>query len=245
MHATMLQVQGLVSCFASGAELVWEMAVQSHEAGASITAQQVDAALTNFRHQRSTASCARRLAHVQSHSNACCTPPCILALVPQVFNGSIDLNPCSNALAQALVQVSLFFYQTNDGLHQHWSGKVFVIPPFGMVAGKSQQGLFLEKSISEYSKGHVSEVLLLLKAAIGYNWLRQALKFPHAWLCKIVAVHGSNLSLLNLESLLPLLPIPMAALQCILEQILSNFVGVFSSVAHTPCVNFWRAISRH
>ena len=195
-----LQVPGLVSCSASEAELVWEMAVQSHKAGASrITAKQVDADLTDFCHQRSTAPCARQLAHVQSHSNKWCTPPWILALARQVFNGSIDLDQCSNASAQALVQAFQCFDQTDDGLHQPWSGKVFVNPPFGMVTGKSQQGLFLEKSISEYSKDHVSEVLLLLMAAIGYDWLSQALKFPHAWLFRDVAFHASNLSLLNLE----------------------------------------------
>ena len=82
--------------------------------------------------------------------------------------------------------------QTNDGLHQPWSGKISVSPPFGMVAGKSQQGLFLEKSISEYSRGHVSEVMLLLCAAIGYNWLSQALTFPHGCLEMLLFMHPTS-----------------------------------------------------
>ena len=82
--------------------------------------------------------------------------------------------------------------QINDGLHQLWSGKVFVSPPFGMAAGKSQQGLFLEKSTSEYWKAHVSEVLLLLCAAIGYNWLSQALKFPHGCLEMLLFMHPTS-----------------------------------------------------
>ncbi len=50
-------------------------------------------------------------------------------------------------------------------------------PPYGVRAGHSQPSLFLQTGLVEYASGRVSEVLLVMKAAVGYQWFS---KLPHA-----------------------------------------------------------------
>lgn len=226
--------------------MIWELAViASEKNGTSMTAECVEAARSNFCHNESMQTQVYRLpVHMLSSSNEWCTPPWILILVRQVFCGDIDLDPCSNDFAKEIVQAGASFDQAADGLHREWSGKVFVNPPFGTISGRSQQGLFLDKSISEFHKGHVTEVLLILKAAIGYHWFGTALSFPHAWLRGLVAFHASRPSLSALEEhakLAPLAANPHGSIMVYLGPHVHRFTSVFSGVAYVPGVTCWSA----
>lgn len=181
---------------------------------------------------------------MSSESNEWCTPPWILDLVRQVFDGAIDLDPCSSALAEPLVQAKYCFDQHADGLEQRWEGKVFVNPPFGKVAGQSQQGLFLTKGVDEFHKGHACEVMFLLKAAVGYQWLRCALEFPHAWMRDLISFHASQPSLSLLEEqakVAPLAANPHGSLMVYLGPNVQKFVDVLAPVAYVPGVTSWAA----
>ncbi|PNG98990.1 hypothetical protein TSOC_015240 [Tetrabaena socialis] len=63
-----------------------------------------------------------------------------------------------------------------------WSGSVFVNPPFGMRDGHSLQGLFLARAAREFRAGRVVQVVLLLKAGVGYSWFREVYEWPHCFL---------------------------------------------------------------
>ena len=79
-----------------------------------------------------------------------------------------------------------------DGsLAKRWLGRLYNNPPYGRARGKgrgrSQQAEFLRKALREYRAGHATEVILLLKAAIGYRWLRKIWCLPHGVLYEKVA----------------------------------------------------------
>ena len=60
--------------------------------------------------------------------------------------------------------------QTAGLLSQNWLGQVFVSPPFGVEGGQSMQAQFFRKAMLEHAKSNATEVLLLLKAAVGDHW---------------------------------------------------------------------------
>ncbi|PNH12448.1 hypothetical protein TSOC_000609 [Tetrabaena socialis] len=102
----------------------------------------------------------------------------------------IDLDPCSTAEANTRVGAVRFFDAAADGLDPGnvYSGNVFCNPPFGVMAGgESMQGLFLERCLAEYREGRVKQVVLLLKAAVGYAWFRQVGGLPHCTLWERLA----------------------------------------------------------
>ena len=124
-----------------------------------------------------------QLVHLKSDSLEWYTPEWILALIKEVFQGGrIDLDACSDAIAQQTVQAQAYFGLEQDGLKQIWHGRTYVNPPFGKVGLQSQQGLFLAKACAKQRAGHTTEILLLLKAAIGYQWFHDVLQLPHAFL---------------------------------------------------------------
>lgn len=146
--------------------------------------------------------------------------------------------------AEPLVQAKDCYVQHTGGLQQQWAGKVFVNPPFGKVAGQSQQGLFLRKGVDEFHKGHASEVMFLLKAAVGCQWLRCAMNFPHAWMHDLIAFHASQPSLSLLEEqaqVAPLAANPHGSLMVYLGPNVQKFVDVLSPVAYVPGVTSWAA----
>ena len=61
-----------------------------------------------------------------------CTPKKYVDAVTEVFGGSIDLDPCSNA--DSIVHANReFMLPDNDGLAEDWSqyGRIYVNPPYG------------------------------------------------------------------------------------------------------------------
>lgn len=245
----MMQVRCLASCTLRQVELVWDLAVGSSESNATrILAADVEAARACICCDGKDGIMQRQPVHMLSSSNEWCTPTWILDLTRQVFQGGIDLDPCSNDLAQPSVQAKKTFDQHADGLQQTWAGKVFVNPPFGLVCGQSHQGLFLKKAVAEYNEGHVSEVLLLLKAAVGYAWFGCALNYPHAWLRDHVAFHATRPSSYLDEDharLVPLAANPHGSIMVYLGPNVRKFAEVFSQVAFVPGVSCWAANMQH
>ena len=116
------------------------------------------------------------------------TPFDLLCKIRQVFTGNqIDLDPCSDPIAQQTVQAMTYFTKKSDGLSKDWFGRVFVNPPFGLLGGKSQQGMFASKALEEYNQKRASEVILLLKASVGYGWFNTVMEHPHGFLRSRVA----------------------------------------------------------
>ncbi len=122
---------------------------------------------------------------VQSSSDEWYTPLHILNKVRELFApGCIDLDPCSSEAANAQVGASAFFRSVDDGLSPglEWRGNVFVNPPFGVRNGKSVQGLFFERCVTEYEQGHVAQAVILLKAGVGYKWFKPVMAWPVCFL---------------------------------------------------------------
>lgn len=119
------------------------------------------------------------------NSNNWHTPMYIIDRVTALFGGSIDLDPCSDSLAQEKIGAKQFYSVADDGLdHRNlWRGNVFVNPPYGLATSNSGlQELFLDRAMSEMSKGSISQCVLLLKAAIGAKWFRKVFDLPHGFL---------------------------------------------------------------
>lgn len=84
--------------------------------------------------------------------------------------GGIDLDPASCDMAQQTVKAGAFFTKEMDGLARPWFGRVFLNPPYGTTSGESNQGIWATRLIEEYECQRVEAGILLVKAALGYEW---------------------------------------------------------------------------
>jgi hypothetical protein len=119
----------------------------------------------------------------------------IIELVHALFApGVINLDPCSNAAANARVHAALYFTKEMDGLDRRnkWAGNIFLNPPYGLDGkGKSIQGLFVQRCIDEDESGNITQAVLLLKGSLGLPWL-SPIEHPHCLLRERLAyVKGS------------------------------------------------------
>ncbi len=78
--------------------------------------------------------------------------------------GGIDLDPASCEEANRVVRATTFYTAEQDGLIQHWNGRVFLNPPGGKRNGKSLTSLFWAKLVNAYMVGDVSQAIW-----IGYS----------------------------------------------------------------------------
>ena len=149
---------------------VWCAAVQSASGKeVRVSSKLVAAAVRSLLNSPSSTS--GLAARLSSACDSWYTPSHILQLVRRVFQGGIiDLDPCSNPQAQQVIQACRLLSSADDGLapDTQWSGRVFVNPPFGSRRGSSLQAQFLAKAMHEHASAGATEVLLLLKAAVGY-----------------------------------------------------------------------------
>lgn len=81
--------------------------------------------------------------------------------------GGIDLDPCSNSHENPAVPAKILYTEEEDGLRQHWSGKVYMNPPWG-------RGIqaWTRKIIYHYESGHVEQAVLALPASTETQWFR-------------------------------------------------------------------------
>lgn len=99
------------------------------------------------------------------------TPSHIAARVRNVFGGIIDLDAASSVESNTIIQANRIFTVDDDALTKDWIAEnVFLNPPYGKVGNASKAGLFAQKAIAEYSKGHFKEGIILLHSRFGYGW---------------------------------------------------------------------------
>ena len=85
--------------------------------------------------------------------------------------GRIDLDPASSLEANATVQADRFFTIADDGLHQEWGGRIWMNHPFGRKTNKP----WVDKLVSEYRAGRVTEAVCITFAATSEQWFRPLL----------------------------------------------------------------------
>ncbi len=105
------------------------------------------------------------LAQHLSLSNEHYTPPEICDRVRAVLNG-IELDPCSNDLANTLVQADRFWTQADDGFSRRWEARtLWLNPPGGRQFRNgvcfSTQSLWLNKLRHHYQCGDVGSGMFL------------------------------------------------------------------------------------
>lgn len=83
--------------------------------------------------------------------------------------GAIDIDPASNETAQRVIKAGVHYTAENDGLDKKWSGKLWMNPPYSNP--EIQQ--FVEKAISEYSDGEVTEAVILTNNSGDTGWHHQ------------------------------------------------------------------------
>ena len=93
------------------------------------------------------------------------TPKYVLDVVKSVL-GKIDLDPCSNDIANKVVNAKHYFTKNKNALQQEWFGKVFMNPPFS----SGLQGKLLAKAINQYNIGNVSELIILTNSGTDTGW---------------------------------------------------------------------------
>jgi hypothetical protein len=122
-----------------------------------------------------------------SATNEAYTPPNILAAARAALGGTIDLDPCSNAVANEEVQARTFYDAASNGLFLPWQGTVWLNPPGGFVnrstllpakRGMSQACAWWRKLLDEYRAERVKaacfytfrlDVLQNIQALDGYE----------------------------------------------------------------------------
>jgi hypothetical protein len=95
---------------------------------------------------------------VASTENEWYTPAKYVEAAREVLGG-IDLDPASSNQANQTVQATRFYTVDEDGLHQPWSGRVWLNPPYGRLAGA-----FTGRLVLEYGAGEVGAAILLVNA---------------------------------------------------------------------------------
>ncbi len=105
-----------------------------------------------------------------SESKEWYTPAYIIEMARDVLGG-IDLDPASCSEAQAIVQAEAYCTIAEDGFSQPWMGRVWLNPPYG-TEGEGAAG-WARKLVREYEVGQIDAAILLVKAALGYNWFEE------------------------------------------------------------------------
>lgn len=104
-----------------------------------------------------------------SLTNEYYTPPDYARLVHAVL-GSIDLDPASNRAANRYVRAAAYYTKRQDGLRKPWHGRVFLNPPYGKTAGRSNQEVWSMHMYRAYRRGDFDSGILLIYSTQGYEW---------------------------------------------------------------------------
>ena len=108
------------------------------------------------------------------------TPAVYIEAAREVMGG-IDLDPASSAKHNKIVRAGAYFTEKDDGLCLSWMGSVWINPPYGKRNGKSNQGRWLRKLITEYEKEFYMEVyqaIMLINSCTADKWFQPAWKYP-------------------------------------------------------------------
>lgn len=97
-----------------------------------------------------------------SKSNEHYTPEAVVTAA-RITMGGIDLDPATCATANGHVRATFGFTQQSDppSLLRSWHGRVFLNPPGGKTAGKSNAKLWWQKLAAEWQAGRVTQAIFL------------------------------------------------------------------------------------
>jgi hypothetical protein len=104
---------------------------------------------------------------LSSRTDQWATPKDIIDRVYCTFGSSIDLDPASSELANAIVGAGRFITEEEDGLESDWIEdeedkiSVFINPPSGKVNGEGKTKLFWKKLIEHYESGFLEQAIFL------------------------------------------------------------------------------------
>jgi hypothetical protein len=87
--------------------------------------------------------------------------------------GSIDLDPCSNSHETPNVPATTIYTKEDNGLSRTWEGKTYLNPPYGSEIGK-----WVQKLVTSYREGTVTEAIALLPGRIDTEWFQPLYDFP-------------------------------------------------------------------
>ena len=102
---------------------------------------------------------------VNTLSQHWCTPQKYVEAVREMFNNSIELDPCSNVFSIVNANVE-YMLPKNDGLSENWNfGTIYVNPPYGAdrIRGTTIKNWL--KKCADAHKKYGSEVLALIPVA--------------------------------------------------------------------------------
>lgn len=100
-----------------------------------------------------------------SGDNEWYTPAKYIDMAREVM-GSIDIDPASNATAQAVVQAKVHYTIDTDGLSKDWLGNLWMNPPYSNPEIQN----FVEHLIVQISKGNVKEAIVLTNNSGDTGW---------------------------------------------------------------------------
>lgn len=111
------------------------------------------------------------------------TPRHIIDRVLKVFDGEIDLDPCSNSLDpnEANVPAGDYFTAELDGLsrERQWHGRVYMNPPYG-----DEIPQWVDRLVQAKEGDEIDEAIALLPARVDTNW------FQPLWAYELCFVKG-------------------------------------------------------
>lgn len=93
------------------------------------------------------------------------TPEYVLNLAREVL-GTIHLDPASSDIANERVNAEIYFTKEDNGLSLPWEGTVWCNPPYSAALIKK----YCNKVYEEYSKGHISEAIVLTNSGTDTLW---------------------------------------------------------------------------
>lgn len=131
-----------------------------------IIRQSLDA-LIAANEEPSKASLAREATRLSSFSgdNEWYTPAKYIEMAREVM-GSIDVDPASNATAQAVVRAGTHYTAETDGLDKDWLGTVWMNPPYSNPEIQN----FVEHLLVQIGKGNVTEAIVLTNNSGDTAW---------------------------------------------------------------------------
>jgi hypothetical protein len=103
------------------------------------------------------------------------TPIDIVDMARDVMGG-IDLDPSSSDIANK--EIGAVQYFDHNGLNEVWRGKVWMNHPFSRV----NNPLWIDKLVSSYEEGFVTEACCITYAATSEVWFRPLLNYTQCFI---------------------------------------------------------------
>lgn len=94
----------------------------------------------------------------------------------RLYPTSIELDPCSNAVANEVVKAARWFDEWDNGLVQTWkAASVFMNPPYGKDddTSRSLAEIWIEKFLSEFGATHFGGGVILVNATPDVQWFQE------------------------------------------------------------------------